>query len=136
MSKDKKVKDTKMVIVVRGDLKTVKGDKPRTGKLIAQGAHSALGFVWANVKGKKVSFEMTDAQYDWYMSGQTKITLKAKDEKELVEVYQRALNAGLSAELIVDAGRTEFDGPTKTCVSIGPDYSDKIDKVTGSLSLY
>lgn len=136
MSKDKKVKDTKMVIVVRGDLKTVKGDKPRTGKIIAQACHATLGFVWANVKGKKVSFEMTDAQYDWYMSGQTKITLKAKDEKELVEVYQRALNAGLSAELIVDAGRTEFDGPTKTCVSIGPDYSDKIDKVTGSLSLY
>ena len=136
MKNKDKDKDTKMVIVVRGDLKNIKGEKVRSGKIVAQACHAALGFVWANVKGKKVSFEMTDAQYDWYMSGQTKITLKAKDEKELVEVYQRALNAGLSAELIVDAGRTEFDGPTKTCVSIGPDYSDKIDKVTGSLSLY
>lgn len=129
-------KDTKMVIVVRGDLKNTKGEKVRSGKIVAQACHAALGFVWANVKGKKVSFEMTDAQFEWYTSGQTKITLKAKDEKELVEIYQKAIKAGIAAELIVDAGRTEFDGPTKTCVAIGPDYSDKINKVTGSLGLY
>lgn len=134
--KDKKNKETKMVIVVRGDLKTVKGDKPRTGKLIAQGGHSVLGFVWDNVKGKRVCFDLSDAQYDWYKSGQTKIALKAKDEAQLLEVFQNAKNAGISAELIIDAGRTEFGEPTKTCVAIGPDYSERIDKITGDLSLY
>ena len=129
-------KKTKMCIVVRGDLKNTKSEKVRTGKLISQGGHSVLGFVWNNVKGKKICFEMNDAQYEWYKSGQTKITLKAKDEKELMEVFQNAKAQGLDVELITDAGHTEFDGPTKTCICIGPDFADKIDKVTGHLSTY
>jgi len=135
-NKDKKEKEAKMVLVVRGDLKNIKGEKVRSGKIIAQACHSALGFVWDNVKGKKVCFEMSDAQYDWYMSGQTKIALKAKDEAQLLEVFKNAKKAGVSAELIIDAGRTEFGEPTKTCVAIGPDYSERIDKITGDLSLY
>lgn len=129
-------KDTKMVIVMRKDLKNTKGEKIHTGKIIAQGAHSVLGFIWDNVKGKKISFEMSDAQYDWYKTGQTKITLKVDSEKALMEIYQKAKTAGVFAELITDAGRTEFGEPTKTCVAIGPDYSEKIDKITGDLSIY
>jgi len=129
-------KDVKMTIVMRKDLKNKKGEKVRTGKLIAQGVHSALGFVWDNLKGKKICFELSDVQYKWYQTGQTKITLAAKDEKELVDIYQAAKDAGLSVELITDAGRTEFDGPTKTCICIGPDYAEKIDKITGKLSTY
>ena len=131
-----KNKETKMVIVMRKDLKNQKGEKIHTGKVITQGGHSVLGFVWDNVKGKKICFEMSDAQYNWYKSGQTKITLKIDGEKALMEVYQKAKDAGLFVELITDAGRTEFGEPTKTCLSIGPDYSDKIDKVTGDLSIY
>ncbi len=38
--------------------------------------------------------------------------------------------------LITDAGRTEFHGePTNTTLAIGPDYSEKIDKITGGLPL-
>lgn len=129
-------KEAKMIIVMRKDLKNKKGEKIHTGKVIAQGCHSALGFVWNHVKGKKICFEMSDAQYDWYTTGQTKITLKVEGEKELMEIYQKAKTAGVSVELITDAGRTEFDGPTKTCLAIGPDYADKIDKITGGLSLY
>lgn len=129
-------KDTKMVIVMRKDLKNTKGEKIHTGKIITQGAHSVLGFVWDNVKGKKISFEMSDAQYDWYKSGQTKITLKIEGEKALMEIYQKAKAAGIFAELITDAGRTEFGEPTKTCIALGPDYSEKIDKITGELSIY
>lgn len=129
-------RDVKMVIVMRGDLKNTKGEKVRTGKLLAQACHSVLGFVWDNMKGKKISFELSDVQYKWVQEGQTKIALKAKDEKEMVEIFQKAKTMGLEAHMITDAGHTEFDGPTKTCVAIGPDYSDKINKVTGSLSLY
>lgn len=129
-------KDVKMVIVLRGDLKNTKGEKIRTGKLIAQGAHSVLGFVWDNLKGRKVCFELSDEQFKWVQAGQTKIALKAKDEKELVTIYQAAKDAGLTVELITDAGRTEFGGPTKTCVCIGPNYADKIDAITGNLSTY
>ena len=129
-------KESKMVIVMRKDLKNTKGEKIHTGKVITQGAHSVLGFVWDNVKGRKICFEMSDAQYDWYKTGQTKITLKVNGEKELMEIYQKAKTMGVFVELITDAGRTEFGEPTKTCLAIGPDYSDKIDKITGDLSIY
>jgi peptidyl-tRNA hydrolase, PTH2 family len=129
-------KDVKMVIVMRKDLKNKKGEKIHTGKVIAQAVHSGLGFVWDNVKGKKICFEMSDEQYEWYNSGQTKITLKVDGEKALMEIFQKAKAAGVFVELITDAGRTEFDGPTKTCLALGPDTADKIDKITGGLSLY
>ncbi|MEK6828536.1 MAG: aminoacyl-tRNA hydrolase [Nanoarchaeota archaeon] len=128
--------DIKMVIVIRGDLKNTKKEKVRTGKIIAQACHSVLGFVWNNMKGRKISFELTDEQFKWVQEGQTKIALKANSEKEMMEIFQNAKSQGLAAELITDAGHTEFDGPTKTCIAIGPDYSSKIDNVTGHLSLY
>lgn len=128
--------ETKMVIVIREDLRNIKGEKPKRGKIIAQAAHSTLGFVWENLKGRKICFELSDEQFAWVNQGQTKITLKAKDEDELLKVYQEAKNAGLTVELIIDEGRTEFDGPTKTCISIGPNYAEKINKITGHLSTY
>lgn len=121
---------------MRKDLKNIKGEKIHTGKVISQGGHSVLGFVWKHVKGKKICFEMSDAQFDWYTTGQTKITLKVEGEKALLEILKKAQAAGVFVELITDAGRTEFGEPTVTCLAIGPDYSDKIDKITGDLSLY
>jgi PTH2 family peptidyl-tRNA hydrolase len=129
-------KETKMVIVMRKDLKNKKGEKIHTGKVIAQGAHSALGFVWKNVRGKKISFEMTDAQFNWYTTGQTKITLKVDGEDALLEIFKQAQIDGIFVELITDAGRTEFAEPTITCLALGPDYAEKIDKITGKLSTY
>lgn len=134
MSKEER--DVKMVIVMRGDLKNTKDEKIRTGKVITQAIHSAYGFIWQNLSGRKICFELSDAEYHWWKTGQTKITLKAKDEKELLEKYQAAKDAGLRVELITDAGRTEFKGPTKTCFCILPDYADKIDAITGELSTY
>lgn len=121
---------------MRGDLKNTKGEKVRTGKIIAQACHAVLGFVWENLKGRKINFELSDEQLKWVQTGQTKITLKAKSEDELVKIYQAAKDAGLAVELITDAGRTEFGEPTKTCISIGPNYVDKIDVITGELSTY
>jgi PTH2 family peptidyl-tRNA hydrolase len=129
-------RSSKMVIVVRKDLKNTKGEKVRTGKLIAQACHSVFGFIWNNLSGKKISFTLSDVQYDWYKNGQTKICLSVKDEKELLEIYQSAKEHGLPVELITDAGRTEFAEPTKTCCSIGPAWSNEIDSVTGHLSTF
>lgn len=133
MSK-KENKETKMVIVLRADLKNKKGEKVRTGKLVAQGAHSAESFVTKQRQGKKICFELSDEQINWLDTGRTKIVLKVNSEKELVEIFQEAKKQGLTTEIITDAGRTEFEEPTKTCVSIGPNYSEDIDKITGHLS--
>jgi len=129
-------KQTKMVIVVRKDLKNKKGEKVRSGKITSQCSHSALGFIWNNLKGNKICFELSEVQYNWYKTGQTKITLQVKDEAELVEIYKSATEVGLDVTMITDEGRTEFEGPTKTCLSIGPDYSEKIDSITKHLQLF
>jgi PTH2 family peptidyl-tRNA hydrolase len=64
-----------------------------------------------------------------------KIVLKVKDEKELLKYFQWAKDEGLAVSLITDAGRTVVAPGTRTCGAIGPDEEEKIDKITGKLSL-
>ena len=49
--------------------------------------------------------------------------------------FQEAKDSGLTAVLIIDAGRTAIAPGTKTCVGIGPDDEEKIDSVTGKLKM-
>ena len=63
-----------------------------------------------------------------------KVTVKVGSEQELLDVYDKALAAGLVVHMITDRGLTEFGGvPTRTCLAVGPDYDDLIDPVTGDL---
>ena len=62
--------------------------------------------------------------------------LKMRRGKQMMQIYDKALEAGLEVHLITDSGRTEFHGqPTQTRLAIGPDEADKIDAVTGHLQL-
>ena len=110
----------KQVILVRQDLKLPKG------KLAAQAAHASVDAVL------KSDSELVKA---WRAEGMAKIVLKVKDEKELIKYFQLAKDEGLTASLITDPGRTVIAPGTKTCVGIGPDEEEKIDAVTGELSL-
>ena len=116
----------KQVILMRKDLKM------RRGKEIAQGSHAAMSFL---VKGQvKIGSHLLNK---WLNGGQTKVCLQIHSEEELMELYQKAIDNGLIANFITDAGRTEFNGiPTKTCVAIGPNKSEDIDKITKHLKLY
>jgi PTH2 family peptidyl-tRNA hydrolase len=65
-----------------------------------------------------------------------KITVSVGSEGELLDILEKAQQAKLDVHLCVDSGLTEFNGvPTKTCLAIGPDYSDVIDQITGALKL-
>lgn len=110
----------KQVILVRQNLKLPKG------KLAAQAAHASVEAV-LNSDKKKVQ--------EWRAEGMAKIVLKVKDEKELLFYLRQAKDAGLTASLITDAGRTVIAPGTKTCVGIGPDEEENIDKITGKLKL-
>jgi len=119
----------KQVIVVRNDLNM------RRGKMIAQGAHASIMFLVHRLCDAAVGAK-DHAIQEWLEHGMTKICVRADSETELLEIAQKAQDAGLTVHVITDAGHTEFGGvPTRTCLAIGPDEEDKIDAVTGNLKL-
>ncbi len=110
----------KQVILVRDDLKLPKG------KLAAQCSHAAVECVLRSHKDKVAS---------WRTQGMPKVVLKVKDLKELHLFNQLAKDAKLITALITDAGRTTVEPGTVTCLGIGPDDEEKIDKLTQDLKL-
>lgn len=112
----------KQVIVIRKDLKM------RLGKAVAQGAHASMKATLENMDHPNVK--------EWLSGAFTKICVQVNSEEELLAVYQQAVDAGLIAAMIVDAGRTEFHGvPTRTCIAVGPATHDELAPVTGDLRL-
>ena len=124
-------KNAKQCIIIRKDLNM------RRGKEIAQGSHASISFLTRRLQGKKSNLNLSDAELSWIEGAFTKICLQVNSEQELLDVKAKAIEAGLEVHIITDAGKTEFGGvPTKTCLAIGPDWSDKIDGVTKHLKLY
>ena len=128
---------TKQVIVIRRDLRM------RRGKEIAQGAHASMAWLRQRVMphltpaGRADQVKISEAERAWLELSMRKVTVKVGSEQELLDVYEKALGAGLVVHLITDRGLTEFGGvPTRTCLAVGPDYDDLIDPVTGDLELY
>jgi PTH2 family peptidyl-tRNA hydrolase len=129
---------TKQVIVIRKDLHM------RRGKEIAQGSHASMSFLTRRLAAAERNpadnshvVVLRPIEALWLDGSFAKVCLQVPGEKELLDVYQRAQEAGLEVHLITDSGRTEFGGvPTRTCLAIGPDDADAIDQVTGDLKLY
>lgn len=125
----------KQVLVIRKDLKM------RRGKEIAQCSHASVSFlsnkIRSKLQGNKANILLSEEELEWFLGSFAKVTLQVNSEEELMQIYTEAIKAGLTTELIIDSGLTEFHGePTKTCLAIGPHYSDKIDPITSGLKLY
>ncbi len=110
----------KQVIVVRKDLKMSKG------KMAAQVSHAAVDSALKSNARKRRA---------WMKEGQKKVVLYASDEKELLKIAEKCKKLNINFSAIVDAGLTELIPGTLTCVGIGPDKEEIINKVTGSLPL-
>ncbi|MBS3145398.1 peptidyl-tRNA hydrolase Pth2 [Candidatus Woesearchaeota archaeon] len=110
----------KQIILVRQDLKM------SPAKLSVQVAHASLE---AALKSDKKILE------EWRKEGMKKVVLKVSSLEELKEYQKKAGIAKLKTALITDSGKTFFKEATTTCLSIGPDEEEKIDKVTGSLKM-
>ena len=103
--------------------------------MIAQGAHASIMFLVQRLCDPQAGSK-DHAIQEWLNHGMTKIGVRADTEAELLEIAQKAQDAGLIVHVITDAGHTEFAGvPTRTCLAIGPDEEDKINLVTGALQL-
>lgn len=113
----------KLVILMRNDLKMGKG------KIAAQAAHAAVDCVLYAEKKDKRSFDA------WYGSGQAKVVLRVDSLEELTRYMAEARSVGLHISMITDAGRTQIEPGTITCVGIGPALAGDIDRVTGSLKM-
>lgn len=138
--------DIKQVIVVRTKYPDNNGGfrKLRTGKLIAQAAHASMAFMSNKLRIPVPGAEDTECraillskeQCHWIDGIFTKICVYVESEEELLDIYNRALEAGLTSYLITDKGLTEFGGvPTHTAVAIGPHESEKINQITAHLPL-
>ena len=128
----------KQVIIVRTDLNM------RKGKMCAQVAHASMKVFFDRMED--VSFDLnrrniyfcdfTTEMLQWMEGSFAKIVVGCNSEQELFDLQKQADEAGIVNALILDNGATEFHGKkTFTCLAIGADESEKIDKITGGLKL-
>jgi PTH2 family peptidyl-tRNA hydrolase len=100
-----------------------------TGKMIAQACHAAVGASEQAKKGNHKTWR------NWRDEGAKKVALEAESLEELEELAEKANDLDVTYILIHDAGHTEVAPGTVTVIGLGPDRSDKLDKITGSLPL-
>jgi PTH2 family peptidyl-tRNA hydrolase len=117
----------KQVIVVRTDTEM------RKGKMCGLVAHAAVTAFWKSANHSQA--EVRDNTLAWLNDIQTKVVCKVSSEAELESIAQRAEDAGLVVARIRDAGHTQLDPGTFTCVGIGPDTNERLVPVTGELKL-
>lgn len=113
----------KLVVAVRSDLKLSRG------KLAVQVAHAAVTCAQQASRKEKRSFKA------WLREGQKKVAVKVPDLAALRELEGRAKAAGLTTALISDAGHTEVEPGTVTCLGLGPAANERLDPLTGDLAL-
>jgi peptidyl-tRNA hydrolase, PTH2 family len=125
--------NVKQVIVMRKDLNM------RKGKMVAQGAHAACAFLSQKVKElleRPSEVKLTQEELYWINNSFKKICVSVNSEQELLEIYDIAKQSDIRVHKIIDNGDTEFNGvPTLTCIALGPDQSELLDKITGHLQL-
>jgi len=111
----------KQAIVARADIGMGEG------KLAAQVAHASLS-----------AYEdtATSARTEWKGSGQKKVVLQADSESQLFALAEKADTEGIPHAIVRDAGHTQLDPGTVTALAVGPAADDRVDAVTGDLSLY
>lgn len=115
----------KLSLVVRTDLGMGRG------KLAAQVAHAAVTAVLA----AQLTADGRADLAGWLAGGQPKVVLRVGSGAELGELAATAKAAGLPAQVITDAGRTQLAPGTATCCAIGPADAARVDAVTGGLAL-
>lgn len=139
MQQPRREEETRMVIVVRTDLQMT------AGKMVSQGAHAAVAL-----------YELMQRRHhvvlvNWVDSNSPKICLRVAslDELEQLEVFLfclpfsllphvclqvRAAAAGLPVQAICDAGRTQVESGSKTCIAIVGTKAE-LHPITGALKL-
>ncbi len=144
----------KQVIVVRHKFPNGKGGtiSPRLGKTIAQAAHAAQKWIITRIIDSLQTIEyndglqpksknfvenlvISDAELQWMKHGFKKVVCRCESEEDILALRDKAIAAGLQTHIIYDEAKTEFIQAEYTALAIGPDFSEKIDPITGDLKL-
>ena len=113
--------DLKMVFLVRLDLKM------GAGKIAAQVAHAAIG-LYDDIMNGDDEYHIEALNY-WNTFGAKKIVLKCDNYETMKQVAIQAKQSQLPFILISDAGHTQIPAGSVTVLGIGPDSSEKINKL-------
>ncbi len=119
--------EIKQAIVVRRDLNMGRG------KAAAQAAHAACE---ALVRALREGGRWREWAEEWLSQGQKKVVLRVDSREEIEEIYRQAVEAGLPASIIEDAGLTQLPPGTVTAVAVGPAPEELVDRITGKLKLF
>ena len=136
----------KQVIVMRKKFDFPDGTsrKLRTGKMAAQASHASMKVILDMMqrehqsRSTKLSLDIINGSPldEWINGIFAKVCVYVNSEEELDALYAKAKELNLPCAMIVDSGRTEFNGvSTKTCIAIGPALAEDIDLVTRELPL-
>jgi len=113
----------KLVLVVRMDLKMGKG------KIASQCSHATLA-----IYNRALAEASADLK-KWQRTGQAKVVVKTDDEQSVLDIEEKAREAGLLTALVCDAGRTQTAPGSITVLGVGPAPASLLDQVTGHLKL-
>ncbi len=99
------------------------------GKMAAQAGHACVLGV---DRVRKTHPEWYDI---WWNEGQKKIALKVSNIADLNQLKIASAHDNLPYAVVSDAGHTQLEPGTVTCMSIGPAPENAIDRITGHLKL-
>lgn len=107
----------------------VRGLRMGPGKMAAQVGHAC---VTASLRAREHD---PRGFRRWLDEGQMKVVVRVDGAKELYPLKMQAEDLGLTTALVTDAGHTQLEPGTVTCLGIGPAPATQIDRVVGHLKL-
>lgn len=129
----------KQVIVLRGDL-----NYHSKGKMCAMAAHLSLKVIadrleqsdsMQEVDGVLYEAVLTEAMHEWFRGAFAKIVVKCESLDDVFALEHKAIDMNIPYAIVKDNATTCFDEPTIVGIALGPDYSDRIDQISGGLKL-
>ena len=61
--------------------------------------------------------------------------LKVDSLGALMEIIEKSMGTGILNTVVADRGLTQIEAGSITCMAIGPDLEENIDRITGGLKL-
>ena len=103
------------------------------GKMASQVAHACLQLA-TNLDSDRNRQLLVK---EWQENSSEKIVvLECHSLDEMKSITSKAEQLGIPTAPVADAGRTEVEPGTVTCIAVGPGDENIIDQITGRLKLY